>query len=60
MTKAKLNAVDKVEILTLQDNYTEMTAMNNSALILRAARKFIALTRIGRFLIIFRAIFLRR
>lgn len=37
MAKAKLNAVDKVEILTLQDNFIEMTAMDNSALISRAA-----------------------
>jgi len=28
MDKFKLNAVDKVEILTLQDNYIEMTAMD--------------------------------
>ena len=36
MSSAKLKAVDKVEILTLQDNYIEMTAMDNSALISRA------------------------
>lgn len=36
MTKTTLNAVDKVEILTLQDNYIEMTAMDNSAVIARA------------------------
>ncbi|MDT8273826.1 MAG: hypothetical protein RRA35_11620 [Desulfomonilia bacterium] len=28
-----LNAVDKVEILTLQDNYIDITAMDNSAVI---------------------------
>jgi 7,8-dihydropterin-6-yl-methyl-4-(beta-D-ribofuranosyl)aminobenzene 5'-phosphate synthase len=32
-----LTAVDKIEILTLQDNYIEMTAMDNSAVISRAA-----------------------
>jgi 7,8-dihydropterin-6-yl-methyl-4-(beta-D-ribofuranosyl)aminobenzene 5'-phosphate synthase len=37
MASAKLNAVDKIEILTLQDNYIEMTAMDNSAVINRAA-----------------------
>jgi len=31
-----LKAVDKVEILTLQDNYIEMTAMDNNAIISRA------------------------
>jgi 7,8-dihydropterin-6-yl-methyl-4-(beta-D-ribofuranosyl)aminobenzene 5'-phosphate synthase len=36
MPQTKLNAVDKVEILTLQDNYIEMTAMDNSAVITRA------------------------
>ena len=36
MSQTKLNAVDKVEILTLQDNYIEMTAMDNSAIITRA------------------------
>ena len=36
MSQTKLNAVDKVEILTLQDNYIEMTAMDNSAVITRA------------------------
>ena len=36
MSQTKLNAVDKVEILTLQDNYIEMTAMDNSAVIGRA------------------------
>lgn len=37
MSSVKLKAVDKVEILTLQDNFIEMTAMDNSALISRAA-----------------------
>jgi 7,8-dihydropterin-6-yl-methyl-4-(beta-D-ribofuranosyl)aminobenzene 5'-phosphate synthase len=37
MASIKLNAVDKIEILTLQDNYIEMTAMDNSAVITRAA-----------------------
>lgn len=36
MSQTKLNAVDKVEILTLQDNYIEMTAMDNSMVIARA------------------------
>jgi len=36
MSQIKLNAVDKVEILTLQDNYIEMTAMDNNAVITRA------------------------
>lgn len=36
MSQTKLNTVDKVEILTLQDNYIEMTAMDNSAIIARA------------------------
>ena len=36
MSQTKLNAVDKVEILTLQDNYIEMTAMDNNAVIARA------------------------
>jgi 7,8-dihydropterin-6-yl-methyl-4-(beta-D-ribofuranosyl)aminobenzene 5'-phosphate synthase len=31
-----VNAVDKVEILTLQDNYIDITAMDNSEIILRA------------------------
>jgi 7,8-dihydropterin-6-yl-methyl-4-(beta-D-ribofuranosyl)aminobenzene 5'-phosphate synthase len=31
------NEVDKVEILTLQDNYIEMTAMDNSAVVHRAS-----------------------
>ncbi|MFO7570559.1 MAG: MBL fold metallo-hydrolase [Smithellaceae bacterium] len=37
MTQISLKAVDKVEILTLQDNYIEMTAMDNSAVVTRAA-----------------------
>ena len=37
MAKITLKAVDKIEILTLQDNYIEMTAMDNSAVISRAA-----------------------
>lgn len=37
MTPVKLQEVDKIEILTLQDNYIEMTAMDNSAVISRAA-----------------------
>lgn len=37
MAKISLKAVDKVEILTLQDNYIEMTAMDNNAVITRAA-----------------------
>jgi len=37
MAQTKLTAVDKIEILTLQDNYIEMTAMDNSAIISRAA-----------------------
>jgi 7,8-dihydropterin-6-yl-methyl-4-(beta-D-ribofuranosyl)aminobenzene 5'-phosphate synthase len=36
MASTKLNAVDKIEILTLQDNYIEMTAMDNSEVIARA------------------------
>lgn len=36
MAKISLNAVDKVEILTLQDNYIEMTAMDSNAVITRA------------------------
>jgi len=37
MTSYKLNAVDKIEILTLQDNYIEMTATDGSDIISRAA-----------------------
>jgi len=33
----KLNAVDRVEILTLQDNWIEITAMDNSDIIQRAS-----------------------
>lgn len=36
MGAMKLNAVDKVEILTLQDNYIEITAMDSSAVVMRA------------------------
>jgi len=36
MASTKLSTVDKIEILTLQDNYIEMTAMDNSAIITRA------------------------
>ncbi len=36
MVKTILNAVEKVEILTLQDNYIEMTAMDNNAVVKRA------------------------
>lgn len=32
----KINAADRIEILTLQDNYIEITAMDNSAVISRA------------------------
>jgi len=31
-----LNSVDKIEFLTLQDNYIEMTAMDNNNIVLRA------------------------
>lgn len=37
MASAQLHAVDKIEILALQDNFIEMTAMDNSAVISRAA-----------------------
>ena len=36
MSTTTLKAVDKIEILTLQDNYIEMTAMDNNAVIARA------------------------
>lgn len=36
MSNMKLKAVDKVEILTLQDNYIDMTARDNNAVITRA------------------------
>jgi 7,8-dihydropterin-6-yl-methyl-4-(beta-D-ribofuranosyl)aminobenzene 5'-phosphate synthase len=37
MAKIPLTPVDQVEILTLQDNYIEMTAMDGNAIITRAA-----------------------
>jgi 7,8-dihydropterin-6-yl-methyl-4-(beta-D-ribofuranosyl)aminobenzene 5'-phosphate synthase len=37
MAKITLKAVDKIEIQNLQDNYIEMTAMDNNAIISRAA-----------------------
>lgn len=36
MADAALKIADKVEILTLQDNYIEMTAMDNNAVVTRA------------------------
>lgn len=33
----KMREVDKVEILTLQDNYIDVTAMDNSAVVMRAS-----------------------
>ncbi|PKN52540.1 MAG: MBL fold metallo-hydrolase [Deltaproteobacteria bacterium HGW-Deltaproteobacteria-13] len=36
MTSTILNVVDKVEILTLQDNYIDITAMDNNAVVTRA------------------------
>lgn len=36
MANTLLKAVDKVEILTLQDNYIEITAMDNNAIVTRA------------------------
>ena len=36
MADAALKIVEKVEILTLQDNYIEMTAMDNNAVVTRA------------------------
>ncbi|MDD5170886.1 MAG: MBL fold metallo-hydrolase [Syntrophales bacterium] len=36
MTQVPINEVDKVEILTLQDNYIDLSAMDNSAVIFRA------------------------
>ena len=36
MAETALRAVEKVEILTLQDNYIEMTAMDNNAVVTRA------------------------
>ena len=38
ITKA-LNAVDKIEILVLQDNYIEMTAMDDNEIISRGLRQ---------------------
>ena len=37
MIQTMLKAVNKVEILTLQDNYIEMTALDGNAMISRAA-----------------------
>ena len=36
MAPVLLNTVDKVEILTLQDNYIDITAMDNNAVVTRA------------------------
>ena len=36
MPLTKLNSVDKIEILTLQDNYIEITALDNNAIVTRA------------------------
>jgi len=36
MASVSLKAVDKIEIWTLQDNYIEMTAMDNNAVVTRA------------------------
>ena len=36
MVTTTLNAVDKIEILTLQDNYIDITAMDNNAVVTRA------------------------
>jgi len=36
MSQTKLNAVDKIEILTLQDNYIDITALDNNAVVSRA------------------------
>ena len=36
MVKTTLKAVDKVEILTLQDNYIDITALDNNAVVARA------------------------
>ena len=36
MPQTKLNTVDKIEILTLQDNYIDITAMDNNAVVARA------------------------
>ena len=37
MSSIKLNAVDKIEILTLQDNYIDSAAMDNNAVITRSS-----------------------
>ena len=37
----KLNEVDKVEILTLQDNYVDMAAMDNTDIVHRRCRLMI-------------------
>jgi len=34
--RTRLNEIDKVEILTLQDNYIDLTAMDNNKIIQRA------------------------
>ena len=36
MAQINLNVVDKVEILTLQDNYIDLTAMDNNDIVTRA------------------------
>ncbi|RPH87026.1 MAG: MBL fold metallo-hydrolase, partial [Deltaproteobacteria bacterium] len=36
MAETALKVVEKVEILTLQDNYIDMTAMDNNAIVTRA------------------------
>ena len=36
MAASSLQTVDKIEILSLQDNYIEMTATDNSAVVTRA------------------------
>ena len=36
MAETALKVVEKVEILTLQDNYIDMTAMDNNAVVTRA------------------------
>ena len=35
-SSTRINEIDKVEILTLQDNYIDLTAMDNSAIVTRA------------------------
>jgi 7,8-dihydropterin-6-yl-methyl-4-(beta-D-ribofuranosyl)aminobenzene 5'-phosphate synthase len=39
MMAIRLNEIDRVEILTLQDNYIDMTATDNSAMIYRAGTR---------------------